>query len=448
MYAIVDCDNCYVSCERVFRPDLRTTPIVVLSNNDGCVVARSNEAKKLGIKAGMPYFKLREQFSESQVVAFSSNYELYADITQRVMSIVKSSAPTFYRYSIDEAFCDLSGMDYTDLKSWGEQLHEKVMRSTGMPVSIGIAPTKTLAKMASHYAKKYKGYKHCCVIDDEHKRRRALELYEVDEVWGVGRRVAPQLHQQGVHTAYDLSCRSRDWVKRHFALPLERTWCELNGIDCVPNEEYAPKKSICTSRSFAHNIKHFDEVRTLVSKFAARCSEKLRKQGSVAATVSIFLSTNHFREDLAQYDNSCKKLLLTPTNSTQAIVSAAIDCLRAVWREGYEYKRAGVIVYDISSADSIQTDLFDYDSEVYRKRRELDAVVDKINKINGAETVVLASEQLRSESESDRSANTAGTKKSEPIKTLTFKDAIRHDLRSPNYTTRWSDILSVGQTED
>ena len=196
MYAIVDCDNCYVSCERVFRPDLNGKPVVVLSNNDGCVVARSNEAKALGIKAGLPYYQLKERFPHGEVTVFSSNYELYGDITDRVMSLVRKAAPTFYRYSIDEGFCDLAGMDNYDLKRWGEDLSAYIWKATRMPVSIGIAPTKTLAKMASHYAKKYKGYKHCCFIDTDERRTKALEKYEIEEVWGIGRRSLVSMKQQ------------------------------------------------------------------------------------------------------------------------------------------------------------------------------------------------------------------------------------------------------------
>ena len=187
MFAIVDCDNCFVSCERVFRPDLNGKPVVVLSNNDGCVVALSNEAKKLGIKAETPYFQLKDLFPGQEIAVFSSNYELYLDMTDRVMSLVRKEVPEFYRYSIDEGFCDLSGMEHFDLKAWGEQLHKTIKHNTGMPVSIGIGPTKTLAKMASHYAKHYPGYKHCCVIDTDEKRIKALKLYPIDEVWGIGR---------------------------------------------------------------------------------------------------------------------------------------------------------------------------------------------------------------------------------------------------------------------
>lgn len=251
MYAIIDCDNCFVSCERVFRPDLIGKPVCVLSNNDGCVVARSNEAKALGIKAGLPYYQLKERFPNDEITVFSSNYELYGDITDRVMSLVRKAAPTFYRYSIDEGFCDLSGMEHYDLKKWGEDLSAFILKATRMPVSIGIAPTKTLAKMASHYAKHYKGYKHCCMIGTEDQRIKALQQYEIEEVWGIGRRYAARLQGMGVKTAFDFASQDESWVRAYLNNVVAiRTWKELNGIDCIPMEEMSKKKSICTSRSF------------------------------------------------------------------------------------------------------------------------------------------------------------------------------------------------------
>ena len=216
MYGIIDCDNCYVSCERVFRPDLKDKPVVVLSNNDGCVVARSNEAKKMGIKAGTPYFQLAEQFPNQKIVVFSSNYELYGELTSRVVSIIRKEAPAYFRYSIDECFVYLDGMERIDLKVWGEELHKKIKRNVGMPVSIGLAPNKTLAKMASHFAKKYQGYHHCCMIDSDEKRIKALKLYPIDEVWGIGRRYAARLEALGVKTAYDFAEHNQTWVKATF----------------------------------------------------------------------------------------------------------------------------------------------------------------------------------------------------------------------------------------
>lgn len=286
MYGIIDCDNCYVSCERVFRPDLEEKPVVVLSNNDGCVVARSNEAKALGVKAGTPLFQLRQQFPKDQIAVFSSNYELYGEMTARVVSIIKQEAPAYFRYSIDECFVYFQDLEGVDLKAWGEQLHRKIRRWVGMPVSVGVGPNKTLAKVASHFAKKYPGYHHCCLIDSEEKREKALGLYPVEEVWGVGRRYAAKLAAYGVRTALDFARLHGDFVRAHFNnIVIYRTWAELNGKDCVPNEEYAKKKSICTSRSFDGMVADLDTLSTHVANYAARCAEKLRAQHSVASVV-------------------------------------------------------------------------------------------------------------------------------------------------------------------
>ena len=428
MYGIIDCDNCYVSCERVFRPDLRDKPVVVLSNNDGCVVARSNEAKKMGIKAGTPYFQLAEQFPNQKIAVFSSNYELYGELTGRVVSIIRKEAPAYFRYSIDECFVYLDGMEHLDLKAWGEELHKKIKRSVGMPVSIGLAPNKTLAKMASHFAKKYQGYRHCCMIDTEEKRVKALKLYPIDEVWGIGRRYAAKLEALGVKTAYDFAEHNQTWVKATFNnIVIERTWRELNGEDCVPNEEIAKKKSICTSRSFNGMITDLDGLRTHVSNYAARCAEKLRQQGTVASIVGVFLNTNAFREDLPQYWNFQEMRLLTPSSSTVTIVKAANEVLQKLYRQGYHYKKAGVIVMGIGPNSPIQQDLFDTNAEQFEKMKRLDAVIDRINKVNGTETIVLGSQQY--------------TQKDGKGKANVFANAIKHDFKSKNPTTRWSDII-------
>ena len=373
MYGIIDCDNCYVSCERVFRPDLKDKPVVVLSNNDGCVVARSNEAKKMGIKAGTPYFQLAEQFPNQKIVVFSSNYELYGELTSRVVSIIRKEAPAYFRYSIDECFVYLDGMEHLDLKAWGEELHKKIKRNVGMPVSIGLAPNKTLAKMASHFAKKYQGYRHCCMIDSDDKRIKALKLYPIDEVWGIGRRYAARLEALGVKTAYDFAEHNQSWVRATFNnIVIERTWRELNGEDCVPNEEMAKKKSICTSRSFNGMITDLDGLRTHVSNYAARCAEKLRQQGTVASIVGVFLNTNAFREDLPQYWNFQEMRLITPSSSTITIVKAANEVLQNLYRQGYHYKKAGVIVMGIGPNSPIQQDLFDTNAEQFEKMKRRD----------------------------------------------------------------------------
>ena len=276
MYGIVDCDNCYVSCERVFRPDLNGKAVVVLSNNDGCVVARSNEAKKMGIKAGTPYFQLAQQFPNEKIAVFSSNYELYGELTGRIVEIIKQEAPAYFRYSIDECFIyfpenmsEELRVKSEELKLWGENLHQRIKKSVGMPVSIGLGPTKTLAKLASHFAKKYPGYRHCCMIDTDEKRVKALKLYPIEDVWGIGRRYAAKLQALGVQTAYDFAQHHGDWVRNIFNnIVIYRTWQELNGIDSVPNEEMAKKKSICTSRSFNGMVSDFETLKTHVTNYA------------------------------------------------------------------------------------------------------------------------------------------------------------------------------------
>jgi len=393
------------------------------------VIARSKEAKALGIPMGIPFYQLQQRFRNGEVAVFSSNYELIYDMTGRVMKMISDAAPSFYRYSVDEAFCLLDGMNPQNLKDWGEQLHRRVLQGTGMPISTGIAQTKTLAKMASHYAKKYDGYKHCCVIDSEEKRLKALELYPIDEVWGIGRRHAARLQSYGIRTALDFALCKCDWIRLNFNVVGTRTWMELNGIDCVPNETVVKKKSICTSRSFDGMLTSIEDVRTQVSNYAAMCAEKLRRQGSVAATVGLFIDTNHFREDLPQRCAYDEERLLTPANSTATIVHTTAKLLSRIFREGYHYKRAGVIVKDITGAQAIQTNLIDYDAERHGKLTRLDTAIDCINKIYGKETVVIASRQYKV--------------KDATGKAKVFAEAVKHDYKSKNPTTRWSDIITL-----
>ncbi len=237
MWALVDCDNFFCSCERVFRPDLNGKPVVVLSNNDGCVVARSREAKAMGIKMGLPYYQMLEQYPNSGITAFSSNYKLYGDLSARIMAILREDAPNAHQYSIDEAFLDLEGMDDSTLKEWGEKLALKIKKWTGVPVSIGIAKTKTLAKVASKYAKKYPGYHKCCFIRTDEQRMKALRVFDVCDIWGIGRRIGKSLAMSGVTTAWEFSKKSRVWVKHKYHLPAARTWLELNGISVVGIDE-------------------------------------------------------------------------------------------------------------------------------------------------------------------------------------------------------------------
>ena len=430
MYGIIDCDNCYVSCERVFRPDLEGMPVVVLSNNDGCVVARSNEAKALGIKEGTPYFQMQQQFPNQEIAVFSSNYELYGDLTSRVVMIISQEAPAYFRYSIDECFVYLDGMERINLQQWGERLHQRIRRSVGLPVSIGLAPNKTLAKIASKLAKKFEVYRHCCIIDNDDNRIAALKWLPVEDVWGIGRRYAAKLQALGCRTAYDFAQHHRDWVRLTFNnINIVRTWQELNGEDVVPNEELTKKKSICTSRSFNGMISDKDQLRTHISNYASRCAEKLRRQDTVASVVGIFVSTNPFREDLLQYWKYQELRLITPTNSSIPIVQAATELLDRLFIQGLQYKRAGVIVNGISPSSPLQQDLFDVDAGQIRKLKKLDAAVDLLNKRYGSETVVIGAQQY--------------TKPHGEGKADVFADAIKHDHKSKNPTTRWSDIIEL-----
>jgi len=456
MYGIADLDNCYCSCEKVFRPDLEGKPVVVLSNNDGCVVARSNEAKAMGIKEGTPYFQLAEQFPNQKIAVFSSNYELYGELTGRVISIIRQEAPAYFRYSIDECFMylpespklgdnrglnegkkgacsnpqppNLGGLYW---QTWGENLHKRVKREVGLPISIGLAPNKTLAKIASKLAKKFEVYRHCCMIDDDYKREKALEWCPIEDVWGIGRRYAAKLQALGCKTALDFAKHHKDWVRLTFNnINIVRTWQELNGEDVVPNEELTKKKSICTSRSFNGMISDYDTLRTHVANYASRCAEKLRMQQTVATIVAVFVNTNMFREDLAQYWNFQETRLITPTNSTIPIVKAACDVLKNIYRQGYQYKKAGVIVMGISPDSPIQQDLFDTNAEQIQKMKRLDEVVDRINRMNGSETVVIGAQQYI-------------RKDGNKVKAEVFANAIKHDFRSKNPTTRWSDIIRL-----
>ena len=430
MYGIIDCDNAYVSCERVFRPDLEGKVVVVLSNNDGCVVARSNEAKALGIKEGTPYFQLAEQFPNQKIAVFSSNYELYGELTSRVVSIISQEAPSYFRYSIDECFVYLDGMENINLQKWGENLHKRIKKSVGMPVSIGLASNKTLAKIASKLAKKFKEYKHCCIIDEDYKRIAALKWLPIEDVWGIGRRYAEKLHSLGCKTAYDFAIHHKDWVRVTFNnINIVRTWQELNGEDVVPNEELAKKKSICTSRSFNGMIADKDTLRTHIANYASRCAEKLRKQNTVASIVGVFVSSNPFREDLLQYWKYDEKRLITPTSSTIPIAKAAAEVLDKIFIQGVQYKRGGVIVMGISPSSPIQQDLFDVNAEQIEKFNRLDKVIDRINRCYGSETIVIGSQQY--------------TQKNGKGKAEVFANAIKHDFKSKNPTTRWSDIIRL-----
>lgn len=420
MYALVDCNNFFVSCERVFRPELEGKAVVVLSNNDGCVVSRSNESKAMGIKMCTPFYQVRHFVDEGLLTACSSNYALYGDLSDRVMSILADAAPHIEIYSIDEAFMHLDGIRPADVPELCRTLVEKIRKWVGVPVSIGVAPTKTLAKIASHFAKTYKGYKGLCMMETDAKRLKALELTPIDDVWGIGRRSAPKMHGWGITTALDFTLRPKEWVADKLGMNGLRTWEELRGIPCIEEETEDRRKSICTSRSFADMIEDDQELSLRISDFAAMCARKLREEGSAAYDVTTFIYTNRFREDMAQYFPYATVRLPVAASSTQEIVGAALKAFRSVYRKGYRYKKAGVTVSGIVPEDAIQTSMFDFDEELRRKQDSISEVIDNIN---GSETNSL----LR------LAAQRPGH----------YADGIRSDFRSRLYTTSLDDIIEV-----
>ena len=390
-FGLADCNNFYCSCERVFHPELRDKPVVVLSNNDGCVVARSEESKRLGVKMGVPFYQVRELLEKNGVAVFSSNYNLYGDMSRRVMSMLSSFFPKINVYSIDEAFLDLSEIkDVESIAELSRKAVKLINRGVGIPVSLGIAPTKTLAKMASVYAKRHKGYKGVCIIDTEEKREKALKLFSIKDVWGIGRKHSKRLEYYGVKTAWDFVQRSEVWVKKEMSITGVRTWKELRGESCIEMEDEAYKKSICTSRSFPdQGLNKIEDVEEAVANFASKCSKKLREQHTVCATIVVFAYTSRFREDMPQsYINEMVNFEV-PTNDVQEIVSKAVVALRKAWKSGsYYYKKAGVIACNISDDKFIQANLFD---TVDRERQTaLSKMLDEINKRNGEDTVRVA----------------------------------------------------------
>jgi len=427
MFALVDCNNFFVSCERVFRPELEGKAVVVLSNNDGCVVSRSNESKAMGINMCAPFYKIKHLADAGQLTACSSNYALYGDLSNRVMSILADAVPKIEIYSIDEAFLHLEGIDPETVPQLCHELVTKVRKWVGVPVSIGVAPTKTLAKIASHFAKKYKGYRGVCMMDTEAKRLKALELTPIDDVWGIGRRLAPKMVEKGVKTALDFVQRPREWVSSNFHVNGVRTWEELQGRVGHEEERDERRKSICTSRSFADMIEDEKELILRISDFAAMCAQKLREENSAAYDVTTFVYTNRFREDLAQYFPSATIRLEVAASSSQEIIGAALKAFRTIYRPGYRYKKAGVTVSNITSADSIQAALFDFDDELREKHDRLSKVMDAVN---------AAAES--SGSPSGRSMLRLATQRPGH-----YADGIKSDFRSRLYTTSLDDIIEV-----
>lgn len=379
MIGLIDCNNFFVSCERLFRPDLAGKPVVVMSNNDGCAVAMSNEAKALGIKRGLPIYQLRQIINRYNVTTISGNHRMYGNISSRVMATIGSIVPEMDIYSIDEAFIDMSLWEGKALDETGHKIVSKVRRDVGIPTSLGIAPTKTLAKIAARFAKKYPGYRGVCIIDNDDKRRKALALTGIDEVWGIARRLGKRLRQYNINTALDFAELPLSEVRRIINVMGERSWRELNGEPCIDHEAAEPlNKQICTSRSYKKSIDNPELLKEAVADYSAKVARRLREQGGCAKSVTVFIQTNSFRPELPQHFGSTTIQLDEATDDTLAITSAAVRAVDSLFRPGYAYRRAGVTVNEIVSHNAVQQNLFSVPG-LREKRQRLMTAIDSIN---------------------------------------------------------------------
>lgn len=380
MIALIDCNNFFVSCERLFRPDLIGRPVIVLSNNDGCAVALSNEAKSIGLKRGMPFFRIREFCEANNVAVISGNHRLYGDISSRVMATLESMCSNPIEiYSIDEAFMTIDA-GTGDIEDFGRYIVRHVRRHTGIPVSVGIAPTKTLAKIAAGFAKKHAGYRGACLIDSEEKRLKALELTDIRDTWGIGRRHSKRLTDRGITTARQLADLDEATIGRLFNSTGKRTWRELNGIPSIPVEKATPdKQTITSSRSFATELYDFEDLRKAVCTFASIIARKLRRQNSAAEEITVYLCTNRFHQHDQQYFNTATLRLADPTDFTPELASAATEALRSIFRKGYGYKKAGVTIGRLRPRDRIQRNLFASVADDEKQRRLMETM-DTINR--------------------------------------------------------------------
>lgn len=420
MFALVDCNSFFCSVEKVFHPGLDGRPVCVLSSNDGCIVALTPEAKAVGLHRGDPIFKMKDIVEKHQVILFSTNMPLYAAMSRRVTSILRLSVHHVENYSIDESFCDLKSFgEHFDLIKLMREVRQRIKLWTDIPVSIGIAPSKTLAKMGSKFAKQYQGYRGVCMIDTEEKRRKALEIFALSDVWGIGRRTLEVLNYYGVHTPLQFADKKESWVRAHFHQPGVQTWMELNGIPCIDTSEVIRNQNICTSRSFGDMVSDLPSLKASVASFASSCANKLRGQQSVCQSVTVFVSSNSFRTDLPQYGNAATVLLATPTADTLEINKAAMQCLESVYLPGIMYKKSGVLLGKISPAYPAQMELFN--SPVRRMRREnLMHALDDINQRYGAKTLHLAVEDCGHQ-----------------------PWHVKCEHRSPNYLTDINEILTI-----
>jgi DNA polymerase V len=392
MFALVDCNNFYASCQRVFEPHLIGKPIVVLSNNDGCIIARSNEAKALGIPMGAPAFELKKLFEEHKIYVYSSNYALYGDMSTRVMNILSRFSPEIEVYSIDEAFLKFTGFNLFDLDEYGLQIQRTVTKGTGIPISVGFAPTKALAKVANKIAKKFpERTKSVYTIDSDEKRIKALKWTKIEDVWGIGRKHAKRLHAKNVFTAYQFTQLSDEWVRKEMAVVGVRLKKELEGQPTLDIEKTQNKKTIATTRSFEKPFTKLEDISERVSTFTASCSEKLRKQNSHCNMIMVFLQTNYFRKDQPQYSRNCIITTDFPTNSTIELNHYAQIGLKAIFKEEYHYKKAGVVVMGLTPNSETQLSLFNSSNP---KHQPLMSVIDKMNTNFGTNKVRFATQSL------------------------------------------------------
>lgn len=361
MFALVDVNSFYASCEMVFRPDLRGRPVVVLSNNDGCVIARNHEAKLLEIPMGAPYFKMKSQFERHQVAVFSSNYALYGDMSQRVMTLLEELSPAVYQYSIDEAFVNLSGIHRTEeLEAFGRHVRSTLLQCTGLTVGVGIGPTKTLAKLANYAAKRWPKFEGVVDLSLQARQRKLLAKVAVGEIWGVGRRMAKKLNDMGITTALELAEMPASLIRKSFSVVMERTVRELRGESCLEPEEYMPtKQQIISSRSFSQKVSEYGPMREAICSHAVRAAERLRAQHQYCRYVSVFLKTSPFAGNDVYYGNDAGTEIHIPTQDSRDIVAAAVKCLETIWREGHRYQKCGVMLGDFFSRGVAQLGLFD-----------------------------------------------------------------------------------------
>ncbi len=394
MYALVDCNNFYASCERVFKPQLRNKPIVILSNNDGCVIARSDQAKVLGVPMGAPAFKYKNFFKKHGITVFSSNYALYGDMSNRVMSILSDFTPNIEVYSIDEAFLSFKGFENYDLNSYGIKMQKRILKWTGIPTSVGIAPTKALSKVANKIARKYpKQTTNVHIIDTEEKRIKALKWTKIESVWGIGKQLSKRLKNQGIKTAYDFTLLNDSWVRGNFSVTELNLKKDLEGFPTLTLDNYnVSKKSISTTRTFETTIENLTEIVERVSTFSSNCAKKLRQQNSLCTTVIVSLSNNRFKKNTEYYNNHLVISLPFPSNSDLVIVKYAVQAIKTIYKKNITYKRAGVIVTGLVPADNHQLNIFESQNP---KHTALMHTIDTLNTKLESTKIKLANQDLK-----------------------------------------------------